>query len=486
MIEAKARSLSEIHVGVHVRLVSSSRCIFDYGGSKLFLPASNLKLITSACGLTVLGPRFRFSTDFLTTGKLRGGITDGDLVIRGCGDPTIVDRTSLIVWAGYKGADKAYNLPHGIELTLESIVGRLRRLGLRGVNGDIVIDDSYFESKRLGDGWAVDDEKWFYGAPTGAVSLNENIVTVTVRPNRKVGSQPIVDIIPECRLLNLTNRAMTGKPGTKNTLKFDRVSGKDEITVSGSLPVKHKRVVQFMTVHDPGLYLGEMLLTNLHRCGIRVAGSVVRKRTRGTLNLVLRTRSKPLENLVYWLNKTSDNFYAEQLVKTIGAVEARDGSWDGGLNVVKKFLKEKDVAASYRIADGSGLSRYNLVTPRMLAKLLCAMRNSVSFVNSLPVAGRDKGYGTLEHRMRRTKACWNLKAKTGSLEGVSTMSGYVETFDRKTVAFSIMTNSTVGDLTREKRFQDELGTVMASSALRDLPGALDHKIRMLVPPQDGG
>ena len=253
-----------------------------------------------------------------------------------------------------------------------------------------MIDDSYFESKRLGDGWAVDDEKWFYGAPTGAVSLNENIVTVNVRPNKKAGVQPIVEVIPECRLLNLVNRATTGKPGTENTLKFGRVPGKDEITVNGSLPVKHKRVVQFMTVNDPGLYLGEMLLANLYRCGIRVAGSVVRKRTRGTLNLVLRTHSKPLEDLVYWLNKTSDNFYAEQLVKTIGAVEARDGSWGGGLNIVKKFLKEKDVTAAYRIADGSGLSRYNLVTPRTLAKLLCAMRNNVPFVNSLPVAGSTR------------------------------------------------------------------------------------------------
>ena len=485
MIEVKAHSLSDIRVGVHVRLVNTSKSIYDYNGSKLFLPASNLKLITSACALSVLGPRFRFDTDFLSTGTIRGGAMDGDLVVKGYGDPTIVDHASLLWWRRYRGCDKAYNLPHGTEFTLETIVGKLRRLGLREVKGDIVIDDSYFESKRLGDGWSVDDVQWFYAAPTGAVSLNENIVTVVVRPSRKVGAQTIVDIIPQCDLISLTNNAMTGGPRTSNSLKFQRQVGKNEITVSGSLPVRHKQVVQFMTVHDPGLYMGEILRTSLNRGGIRVAGSVVRKRIKNDLKLILRTRSKPLEKLVFWLNKTSDNFYAEQLVKTIGAVAAGDGSWDGGLKVVCKFLKDKRIASTYRVADGSGLSRYNLLTPGMLTKLLCAMRKSRPFVKSLPVAGGDTGYGTLEYRMRHTKARKNLRAKTGSMEGVSTLSGYVATLDRKTVAFSIMMDCVVGDLSRERRLQDKLGAIMASAAITKLPKSLDHAIANLIPPQHG-
>jgi PBP4 family serine-type D-alanyl-D-alanine carboxypeptidase len=431
----------------------------------------------------MLGPRFRFTTDFLTTRKIHAGTTDGDLVIRGRGDPTIVDHASLTLWKSYRGSDKAYNLPHGIELTLQDIAQRLRRRGLREVNGDIVIDDSYFDTKRIGDGWTVDDESWYYGAPTGAVSLNENIATITVRPNQTLASPPIIDVTPDCRLLRLTSEAVTGKFGTKNCLAFNKVSGKDEITVSGSLPIKHKRIIKFMAVTDPGLYMGEMMRNTLERLGIGVTGSVARKTIKGSLRFVLRTHSAPLESIVYWMNKTSDNFYAEQLVKTMGAVEGKDGSWDEGLKVVRKFLRTIGVTSSYRIADGSGLSRYNLITPRIIATLLCAMRNNNSFLNSLPVAGRDRGHGTLERRMRTTKASGNLRAKTGSLEGVSTLSGYVETLDGKRLVFSVMTNSTVGDLTAERRFQDRLGAVMASNSLVRLPVALGRTGQMLISPK---
>lgn len=478
MIEAKTRSLSEIHTGVHVRLANSTKTIFDFDGAKLFIPASNLKLVTSACALKVLGQRFRFKTDFLVTSKPREGIVEGDLVIRGYGDPTIADKASLQLWRGYTGADKAYYLPHGIEVTLETIVEKLQHLDLRQVSGDIVIDDSYFESKRLCDGWTIDDEPWFQGAPTGAVSLNENIVTVTVRPAKKIGSPAIIEITPKTGFLKLTNRTATINSGAPNTLSFTRVRG-NEIVVTGALPVKHRRIVKFMTVDDPGLYMGHMLEELLRVKGIRVNGSILRKKIRGDLKLLLQNRSVPLESVVYWLNKSSDNFYAEQLLKTIGAVAARDGSWDGGLKIIKKFLNGLGAHASYRIADGSGLSRYNLVTPIILATVVSAMRSNMAFVNSLPVAGRDRGYGTLWRRMKRTPAEGNLKAKTGSLEGVSTLSGYVRSLDRKTLAFSIMTNATVGDLARERRFQDRLGITMATNRVKDLPTVLRRKCSVL-------
>lgn len=472
MIEAGTPSLSEIHTGIHVCFADSGRTIFDADGSKLFIPASNLKLVTSACALSMLGSSFSFKTDFLTNESRNGVI---DLVIRGFGDPTIADQTSLKLWRSDPGVDKAYNLPHGIEVTLESIVGRLIRSGLREISGDIVVDDSYFESKRLGDGWTIDDEPWFYGSQTGALSLNENIVTVVARPGRKTGIPITIETAPDTRFLRLTNRSSTSKSGTTNTLSLTRVRGLNEIIVTGALPLGHRRLVRYMTVDDPGLYMGHVLLGILSQKGIRVTGTVLRKRIRGKPRLLVRNHSVPLRSIVYWLNKTSDNFYAEQLLKTIGAVVAGEGSWEGGLGVVKKFLRGLGLSTSYRIADGSGLSRYNLVTPRMLTTVLAAMRGDRAFVDSLPVAGENGGYGTLRKRMKQSPAEGNLRAKTGSVEGVSALSGYVKTRDNKTLAFSIMANATVGDLTREKRFQDKIGIVMASSRARDLPAILLRK-----------
>lgn len=477
MMEAKTPSLSEIHTGIHVCLASSGKTVFDADGSKLFIPASNLKLVTSACALRMLGPRFRFRTDFLTTRDSGTGVRD--LVVRGFGDPTIADQTSLELWRSDGGVDKAYNLPHGIEVALERIVERLERCGLREISGDIVVDDSYFENKRLGDGWTVDDEPWFYGSQTGALALNENIVTVVVRPGIRTGIPTTVEAAPDTRFVQLTNRSSTIKSGTANALSFTRVRGSNEIVVTGSLPLGQRRVVRYMTVDDPGLYMGHVLRDILTQRGISVTGIVLRRKIRGNHRLLFRNHSVPLRSIVYWLNKTSDNFYAEQLLKTIGRVVIGEGSWEGGLKVVRKFLRGLGLTTSYRIADGSGLSRYNLVTPRMLTKVLAAMRGDQAFVSSLPVAGEDRGYGTLRKRMKQTPAEGNLRAKTGSIEGVSTLSGYVKTLDDKTLAFSIMTNATVGDLAREKRFQDKIGIVMASNRAKDLPAILLRKCSVL-------
>ena len=193
LIEGKTESLSNIHIGVCAIDADSGRVIFEHNGSKLFIPASNLKIITTACALMTLGHKYRFRTDFLASSKIRrNGVLDGDLVVRGFGDPTIADLASLRLWKTVPDDDRAYGLPHGIETSLEGIVRKLRKMGLREISGDIVIDDSYFQDERLAKGWTTDDEPWFCAASqTGAVSLNENIVTVTANPVKRVATRPL-------------------------------------------------------------------------------------------------------------------------------------------------------------------------------------------------------------------------------------------------------------------------------------------------------
>jgi PBP4 family serine-type D-alanyl-D-alanine carboxypeptidase len=453
--------------------------IFDHNASKLFIPASNLKIITSACALKTLGPRYRFHTDFLTSSKMRlGGVLDGDLIIRGFGDPTLADLASLRLWKSVPDDDKAYALPHGIETPLESIVKKLWSLGLREISGDIVIDDSYFRDERVANGWTMDDEPWFYASQTGAVSLNENIITVTVSPGETRGDKAIVNLSPPTSYVKVLNSTTSGA-STLLSLAFTRRRAQNEIIVSGNLPRKHKPVIKFMTVEDPGLYFGHVLRYTLRNSGIRVTGSVERRQSADHAHLILRNRSVPLSRIVYYMNKTSDNFYAEQLLKTIGAVVKKQGSWNSGLKAEKNILANLGTKGPYRLADGSGLSRYNLVTPRLLTTVLRAMRKNSVFVNSLPIAGRDTGYGTLAKRMKATPAARNLRAKTGTFEGVSTLSGYVKSRDQRLVVFSIMTNASVGNLARERALQDGIGIALASNSVKQLSLALHDKMRTL-------
>ena len=404
------------------------------------------------------------------------GVVDGDLMIKGFGDPTIADMASLRLWRTVPDEDKAYALPHGIETPLESIAGKLHSLGLREISGNIVIDDSYFRDDRMAEGWTTDDEPWFYASQIGAVSLDENIVTVRVSPPRARAARPNVGLAPDTRYVKLSNYA-TSDASTKMTLTFTRRHARNEIVVQGNLPRRHKPVVKFMSVEDPGLYFGHVLRNTLRDLGIRVGGSVQRGQVASQARILLRNRSAPLRRIVHHLNKTSDNFYADQLLKTIGAVVRKDGSWKGGLEEERRFLSKLRVSSPYRIADGSGLSRYNLVTPKLLTTVLYAMRKNSYLVDSLPIAGRDTGYGTLTKRMKGTPAARNLKAKTGTVEGVSTLSGYVRSRDHNLLVFSIMTNGATDDLTREKSFQDRIGTALASNAVNDVPAAVAAIVR---------
>jgi PBP4 family serine-type D-alanyl-D-alanine carboxypeptidase len=473
LIEGRTRSPSEIHVGIHVALASSGGTVFGHNESKPFIPASNLKIVTSACALDLLGPDYRFNTDFLSQSRWRqDGLLDGDLVLRGFGDPTLADLETVELWKTVPRADKAYGLPHGLEITLESIVQKLHRLGLREIAGDILIDDSFFDDKRVADGWTTDDEPWFYGSQVGALSLNENILTVVVNPSPRAGDPGTVKTAPPTSYVRVTNETTTTGEETTTSLLFTRSRAQNEIIVKGSIACGHKSVVKFMTVEDPGLYIGHVLREVLCKSGIPVSGLVRRRRVNERMQLLLRNRSAPLSSIVYYLNKASDNFYAEMLLKTMGAVAEKDGSWEGGLKVIQRFLRRQGIRSGYRIADGSGLSRYNLLTPRVLTTILRnAWRNS-NFVDSLPVAGRDKGYGTLWRRMKNTAAAGNLRAKTGTVEGVSTLSGYVNSLDNRTLVFSIMTNGIVGGAKIGRDLQDRVGIVLASNRLADIPAAL--------------
>ena len=338
-----------------------------------------------------------------------------------------------------------------------------------------MIDDSSFDSKRVAAGWTVDDEPWFYASQTGALSLNENILTVIAQPGGQVGDSAVVTTSPLTDYVRIVNCATTGRRGTKETLTFDRVRGKNELVIAGSLPLKHDRIVKFMTVEDPGLYTGYILRDVLGSAGVLVHGHVKRKDAKRDVrrpSLLIRDRSATLARIVHSLNKTSDNFYAEQLLKMIGTARRNDGSWAGGLKAVQTFLKQIGIRRPYRIVDGSGLSRYNLVCPEVITTVLRAMRRTKCFVDSLPVTGEDNGYGTLRKRMKGSRAANNLRAKTGTLEGVSTLSGYVKSLDGEVLVFSIMTNQAVGDHSLEKRFQDSVGVALAANEVKEIPEAL--------------
>jgi D-alanyl-D-alanine carboxypeptidase/D-alanyl-D-alanine-endopeptidase (penicillin-binding protein 4) len=418
--------LSKADVGIHVVSTATGRVIYSRNARRPFIAASNEKLVTAAAALEALGEGYEFVTAIYARGKLKDGLLRGDLVLRGGGDPTLAGR--------YDEEDA---------LTIFRRWARvLSAKGLQRVGGDVVADAGFFDRIYRHPNWGdYPAWKWHYG-PTSALSINDNCVTITVKPGAAPGKRASVSITPASAPVELRVRCKTATK--RHAIWFDREAGSSTIKVGGHVRKGTSGYSHHVTVPNPPLYAAATLKEALEAEGIRVDGSARLMTAEERLPAdaeQLFARRTALVPVLRMMVKRSHNHYAEQVLKTIGAETSGVGSWQAGLRRAGRMLRDMGLAeGQFNLDDGSGLSRQNRLSPAQLAELLVRMRRSehgAVFASLLAVAGQD---GTLKRRLRESPYGGNVRAKTGYLNGVGALSGYARAVNGTEVAFSVLIN----------------------------------------------
>jgi D-alanyl-D-alanine carboxypeptidase/D-alanyl-D-alanine-endopeptidase (penicillin-binding protein 4) len=433
--------LRQAHVGIRVFSLEDSSLLYDYQGSKLFPPASALKLITSSAALTLLPPGAAFTTTALgRTGP--DSIVRGELYIRGSGDPL------------FSTGD------------LDSLVLQLANRGIRQIDGDLVGDISLLDTTSWGTGWMWDDEPGGYQPFLRPLALNRNCVSVAVSPSRVEGNPArisLVESVPFVRLVNLTR---TTSDTSYPPLRFVRDRMTNDITISGRVDPLDEPDTTTISIASPDLFFLRCLKERLHAAGISVGGDV-RLDTVST-GSPLASIGHDVRSVLPLVNKESDNFAAEQVMLAISRYAGdRPAKTAGGIRRILHWLSLFGIDTSgLAIADGSGLSSYSMMSPEQFIRVLAHMYTSKDqfeeFFNSLSIAGVD---GTLARRMRGTGAEGRVRAKTGTVTGSSGLAGYAISADGKPIAFAIMSTMYPGKAKPVKRFEDAVVELITRSTI---------------------
>jgi D-alanyl-D-alanine carboxypeptidase/D-alanyl-D-alanine-endopeptidase (penicillin-binding protein 4) len=449
------------NVGVKVVSLKSGKVIVEQNAEKYFMPASNMKNFTVATALERLTPDYRFVTGVFASAKPdAAGAIKGDLIVRGNGDVSI--SYSFNDDDRFKGIDR--------------LVDALIQAGVKRVEGGIVGDDTYFKGSAMPGGWEWDDLQWYYGAEVSALAINDNAIALSVVPG-PVGYPCAARITPFNLVVRVQNRCMTTAPGTPRTLKVEKKIGENLIEISGNLPVGNGGFSNNVTISRPAEMFASMLKQRLAEKGVVVTGqgrAIAEGALPTTMPLVeiAKIESPPLALIAAKTMKPSQNMYTETLLWTLGEEERKRAliapgiqptSAELGTSVVKNFLTGIGVAPDAVVQyDGSGLSRHNLITPSAVVQLYTYMgtksKYSQAWRDSLTIAGVD---GTLRLRFKGTRAEANVRGKTGTIDQVSALSGYVTTAAGEQLVFSMLVNGVTQNSTRVKLI-DEIVLMLAN------------------------
>ena len=435
--------------GIEVAELPSGRILFSRDAQHLFHPASNMKLFTTAAALERLGPDFVFRT---TVESESGPDAQGrveNLYLVGRGDPSFCEGISAPLLN--PGEVKNRSCP-----TLQNLAQQIRTRGVLEITGALVADDSYFLWEPYSHGWAAEDLLWGYGATVSALAFNANALQLRIKPGLKVGDRAQAWLDPLADYYQLNNNLETSGAGTARRLLVERGLDSMQLDVWGQIPLDAGDTTERVAIAHPTQLVGELFRQALEDAGIAVSGGVqVRHLTRleatkarhalpqlSSRVVLAEHDSQLLREIVRVTNEESRNFYAEMLLRTLAREVKHRGGLEDGLEVLSEFAQQVGAAQSATLfADGSGLSRDDLVAPEAFVKLLIHMASGPAFdvfLDTLPVAGVD---GTLAGRFKGSPAERRIHAKTGTLEQVNALSGYMDLPSGKRLAFSIIGNS---------------------------------------------
>ncbi|MFI6499182.1 D-alanyl-D-alanine carboxypeptidase/D-alanyl-D-alanine-endopeptidase [Nonomuraea typhae] len=409
--------LTIARAGVVVKSAANGEELYATDAGKLLTPASNTKLFTAAAAAETLGLDYRFTTSALQSGRRAGGVLHGDLVLRGTGDPTALAED------------------------YDKLAADVAAKGVKLVTGKLVADDTWFDGQRLGNDWSWDDETAYYAAPISALTASPDrdydagSIIVSVAAS---GSSVKVTTTPETDYLTIVNRATVG---SETDVLIERRHGTRTVVITGTVAAPYD---EWVAVDDPTNYVATLFRKSLAKHGVKILGPTTTAAAPSGATELAKRESMPLSELLVPFMKLSNNIHAEILTKAMGRKAAGQGTWSAGLKVITDYARANG-AQVVNVRDGSGLSRRDGFSPASIAQFLASVRGKPwfqAYYASLPVAGDPDRLvgGTLRSRMRATQAAGNVRAKTGSLTGVTALSGYVTSADGEPLVFSIMLN----------------------------------------------
>lgn len=432
--------------------------LYEKNADKYFVPASNMKLLTTALALDKLGFDYRFRTTVETNGTLDAeGKLSGNLILVGRGDPNLSNRKYP-----FETKEEFEGPPEKVLAELaDAVVAR----GVKEISGDVVGDDSYFPRERYPDGWEIDDMVWEYGAAISAIVVDDNTATLVLTAGEKMGDGVTAEMRPPIEEFTVKNQVVTVGAKEKPDLRLTREPGSSTVVVSGVLPAKAEPKKLVLAIQEPALHAATLLARLLTERGVKYSGKI---RAQHDPDAVLGTRTVLAEHLsirlgdsVKLVNKISQNLHTEVLLRTAAR---QDGPWsdaDDLLKFPKAFYEKAGILPDDVVqTDGSGLSRHDMVTPRAFVALLTYAQKQTwfpAYYASLPVAGVD---GTLNERMKDAGIAGRIHAKTGSVAHVRTLSGYGETPGGRRLIFSFLSNNQYGKAHEVHDAIDELCVAM--------------------------
>jgi len=470
-----------------IKIVSldTGQVVYQQNANKFVRPASNMKLYTVAAALDRLTPDYHFITSVYAQEKTdKSGTVKGDLIVYGRGDPSIAARFNNEDY--FKG--------------INVLADRIVTAGVKRIKGDLIGDESYFNGAPLGSGWEWEDLQWSYGAQVSALTVNDNAIDLSVKPGGNVGAPVVITSGPPATtFMTIANRAITSPRGSKSDLQIYRGLGANTLEITGSLPLGDTGFTGSVAIPDPALAFATMLRDALAKRGVKIDGRLrtVTARSGGSIvpnplvALVQLTdipqqptpveitsiQSPPFGVIAAHTLKPSQNLYTEIILRTLGlfkifpvndpkqTASRSQTNEEVGLEVVKNFLRQAGVGESDLVLnDGSGLSRNDMITANATIQLLTFMskhRYFAAFRDALPIAGVD---GTLRTRMRGTPAEGNVRAKTGTLSSVASLSGYVTSAAGEHFVFSMMLNNYPDASALRRDSIDAIAILLASFA----------------------
>lgn len=446
----------DVNVGIKIASLDDGKIIYQKNATRHFVPGSTVKLITLAAALHYLGPYFRFHTTISTDKHIDAKGFVENLYIQGSGDPSLMD-TDII-----------------------SLVHELKQMGIHHVTGNIYIDDQIFDDVLWGKGAMWDDRNRGYSAPTAGLNLNYNRLLIKTVPSH-VGKPAYTIVKPAASFVEVVGQAITKNGGASKQLSvsverdkkresdwpkdpMDGLHRGDKVFITGQTTPNAGPHYTSLAINDPGIFTGVFMKDELARVGIKVKGTVHRMVKPANAVRLVSHESRSLAEALIDFTKISNNLGNDVLLKAMAANNgAKPASFSEGLRLVNEFLKtEVGIDPKSLItADGAGLSRYNLVTPDQMVKLLSYAANhfhlAPEFIAALPIGGED---GLLRSRLTSEQLRKNVRAKTGSFTGVSCLAGYLTGMDNRRYAFTIMFNNFIGPTSKYASIQDQILATM--------------------------
>jgi len=438
------RLFKQAKVGLKVVNVRTGDAVFDRNGGDGLNPASTMKVVTAATALKYLGPAYKYKTRVYIDGDVGAdGVVKGNMYVKGGGDPHFV-------------VERMWKLIQELELN-----------GIERVSGDVIFDESFFAADYALPGWTKqrDLERGpAYFASLSALSLNFNTVALVIRPGKEATKSAVVVLeTPASDYVEIVNEVKTGSAGSRRSIGIQReiVDGKMKMTVTGSIALDGGMRRYYRSVADPTAHFMAAWMEMMASQGIEVKGKARRGRTAESAERIAQHTSPPLAAILMDMNKYSNNFMAEQVLRTVGAeVKGGPGSTDKGLLVVSEYLQSLGLDdEDFTLVNGSGLTRQAKLSAQVLTAVLVDMAADTTvgheFHTSLAIAGLD---GTLIRRL--TDDPGRLRGKTGTIDGVHCLAGYVGADDGEQYAFAFMVNDHGGSVSQVKRLHDRFARKM--------------------------